>query len=371
MKPFLQKHKLRLKIVSPVHIGNGEVLDPSCYTVEGDTLYVFDPMRLAQNLSAQQHQRWLNAADNVLKLQNFFKELKKETMEAAHAQIQVTPSIAEDFRQKIGKIVNFEGRSGSDVINALSFMAHIREGNGRLYIPGSSVKGALKTAFFQHYLNNKEDKSIAITHDRRDNPKFSDEWFGTFDNDIFSKFKIGDFHAENPESRVVWAIDRNRKKGEEDDNTLSQRFETLLPENEFLGDVTLLKKGENRKLGENFKAFPFDTDEFRIIVKNFYLPLLKKEIEWAKKNENLIPLKTRNRMIRAFNDTAAKKGFVFKVGMHSGAEAMTLDGIRKIEIPQAKEWVDEPYTYWLASETKDGKDASFMGWVYAEFHEIF
>ena len=76
-------------------------------------------------------------------------------------------------------------------------------------------------------------------------------------------------------------------------------------------------------------------------------------------------------MIRAFNDTAAKKGFVFKVGMHSGAEAMTLDGIRKIEIPQAKEWVDEPYTYWLASETKDGKDASFMGWVYAEFHEIF
>ena len=309
----------------------------------------------------------MESADHILKLQNFFKTIKKEAIEAANARIQVAPSIAQDFHQKIGQIVNLEGRNGSDVINSLEIMAHIREGNGNLFIPGSSVKGALKTAFFQYYLNKKEDKSVAVQTDRRNNPKFSNRWFGTFENDIFSKLKIGDFHAKEPKSRIVWAIDRNRKKGERDDNTLSQRIETLLPGSEYFGDLTLLRSGESQHLGDRFKAFPFDAQNFRIVVKNFYLPLLKKEIEWAQKNENLIPMAARNRMIRAFNDTAAKKGFVFKVGMHSGAEAMTLEGVRKIYIPQARKWVEEPFTYWLASETKENGNASFMGWVYAEF----
>lgn len=367
MKPFLQKHTLKLKVVCPVHIGCGEVLEPSRYTIDEETLYLFDPIELAAKLTPRQREAWLNVSDHVLKLQNFFKTVKKEAMASAHTRIEVAPSIARDFQEKIGKVVNFEGHGGSDVINSLEIMAHIREGNGNLFIPGSSVKGALKTAFFQHYLNKKSDKSVAVAHDRKGNPKFSDEWFGRFENDIFSKLKIEDFHADEPQSRIVWAIDRNRKKSEEDDNSLSQRIETLVPESEYFADVTLLKKADVPHIDEKFKAFPFDANNFRIIVKNFYLPLLKKEIDWAKKNENLIPLKTRNRMIRAFNDTVAKKGFVFKVGMHSGAEAMTLEGVRQIYIPQARRWVEEPFTYWLASETKENGSASFMGWVYAEF----
>jgi len=73
--------------------------------------------------------------------------------------------------------------------------------------------------------------------------------------------------------------------------------------------------------------------------------------------------------MEAYSQVVAKKGFIFKVGQHSGAEAMTLEGLRKIKIPQAKpaKYVKEPHTYWLVSEEKDGQNASFMGWVYAEF----
>ena len=62
-------------------------------------------------------------------------------------------------------------------------------------------------------------------------------------------------------------------------------------------------------------------------------------------------------MVKAYNQAVAKKGFIFKVGKHNDAEAMTLEGLREIKIPQARpaKYVKEPHTYWLASEEKNGK----------------
>ena len=47
-----------------------------------------------------------------------------------------------------------EGGRDRNVLNRLEINSHIRTAR-QLYIPGSSIKGALKTAFFQHYLNDK------------------------------------------------------------------------------------------------------------------------------------------------------------------------------------------------------------------------
>jgi len=371
MKPFLTTHKLRLTTVTPVHIGCGETLDPSTYTIKDNRLYLFDAVELAQRLDESERKEWAQAANDILRLQRFLKKVRNEAIEVAKGSIGVAPSIAKEFDEKLGKVVQNEGGRGRNVYNMLEIQAHIRSGKKDLYIPGSSIKGALKTAFFQHCLNKKKDPSVALKKNSRGEPFFDDEWFGTFENDIFSKLKLSDAFGEDAESEVVWCINRHRKK-EDDDNTLSQRLEVLKPDCHFETTVTLLRSGETAGLPEDrFKSFPYDTNNFRIVVKNFYLPLLKKEIEWARRHENLIPVSVRNRMVRAYNDVAAKKGFAFKIGMHSGAEALTLEGIRSIKIPQARppKWVDEPYTYWLASEAKEGKNASFMGWVYAEFLE--
>jgi len=368
MKPFLTTYKLRLNTVTPIHVGCGETIDPSIYTIKDDTLYLFDPVELVKRLDEAKRREWVEASVDILRLQRFFKSVRTDAMAISKNSITVVPSIADEFADKLGKVSKNEGGKDRNVFNMLEIKAHIRGGNEKLFIPGSSIKGAIKTAFFQHYLNKKSDPTIA-KGERRGEPVFDDRWFGTFEKDIFSKLKIADAFSDKPESEIVWCINRHRKK-KDDDNSLSQRLEALKPSLQFETSVTLLKKGETPKLDdEKFKPFPYDANNFRIIVKNFYLPLLKKEIEWAKRHESLIPLKVRNCMIRAFNDTVAKKGFVFKVGMHSGAEAMTLEGVRSIKIPQAKppRWVDEPFTYWLASETKEGKNASFMGWIYGEF----
>lgn len=260
-----------------------------------------------------------------------------------------------EFEEKLGRVVQNEGGRDKNVLNRLEIDAHIRTAR-KLFIPGSSIKGALKTPFFQFYLNEEDDPNIAKKRGRNGETQFADKWFGKFEKDIFSKLKIGDAASEDLSSKVFWVVNKHRKK-DSDNRPLSQRLECIVPDSELFTQISMLK------------SFPFDTDNFRIVVKNFYLPLLKKEIEWAKENENLIPIPVRNRMVKAYNQTVAKKGFVFKVGQHSGAEAMTLEEIREIKIPQARppRYVKEPHTYWLASEEKSGKNASFMGWIYAEF----
>ena len=368
MKPFLEAHKLRLTTISPIHIGNGDVFNPVEYTIVDNNLYIFDTFQFIKKLPEKDKQKLINVSHDALQLQRFFKEHRKIAIEVSHTIIPTVPSIAKEFKEKLGKIVQNEGGRGRNVLNRLEINSHIRTAR-KLYIPGSSIKGALKTAFFQYYLNKKEDQSIAKKRTKNGEYQFVDDWFGEFEEDIFSKLKIGDAMSDELSSKVFWVINKQRSKND-DKSSLSQRLECIEPDSELLTEVTLLKRGENLNIdSEEFKSFPYDANNFRIIVKNFYLPLLKKEIEWAKANEKLVPVKVRNRMVKAYNKAVEKKGFIFKVGQHSGAEAMTLEGLREIKIPQAKpvKYVKEPHTYWLASEEKNGKNASFMGWVYAEF----
>jgi len=294
MKPFLaEAHKLKLTAISPIHIGNGDVFDPTEYTIVGNNLYIFDTFQLIKRLSEKDRQKLIEASHDALKLQCFFKEHKKVAIEASHTVVKIVPSIANEFKEKILKTV----------LNKLEIKAHIRTAR-QLFLPGSSIKDALKRAFFQHYLNKNDEK------------------------DLFSKLKIGDATSDKLSSKVYLVVNKQQNK-DDDKSSLSQRLECIEPDSELLTEVTLLKRGENLNI---------DDEKFRVIVKNFYLPLLKKELDWAKTNEELVPVKVRNRMVKAYNQTIAKKGFVFKVGQHSGAEAMALDG----------------------------KNASFMGWIYAE-----
>jgi len=121
-----------------------------------------------------------------------------------------------------------------------------------------------------------KDQSIAKERTKNKEYRFVDNWFGKFEKDIFSKLKIGDATLDELLSKVFWVINKQRNKND-DKSSLSQRLECIEPDSELLTEVTLLKRGENLNIDdEKFKSFPYDANNFRIIVKNFYLPLLIK-----------------------------------------------------------------------------------------------
>ena len=63
--------------------------------------------------------------------------------------------------------------------------------------------------------------------------------------------------------------------------------------------------------------------------------------------------------------------FLLRVGRHSGAEALTLNGVRSIKIMQGRgekpKWEKQPKTWWLAADDVSNKQGLLpFGWLLVE-----
>ena len=103
----------------------------------------------------------------------------------------------------------------------------------------------------------------------------------------------------------------------------------------------------------------------------FYLPILKAEMTLLR--ERGFFDKNWDKNIQALLTAMADKmlaGHVFllRVGRHSGAESVTLNGVRNIKIMKANpEYQQQTKTIWLAAQTKDQRtDLLPFGWVLVE-----
>jgi len=118
---------MKIKVLSPLHIGNGETKNKMSFFVESGNIYFIDENKLMylvnkHNLS-EEFIRWIseggNSIDEFLKNHtNIKKELKQNSL-------YVLPT-----RGEIEGDINL----------------HIKDSQNRFYIPGSSIKGAIRTA---------------------------------------------------------------------------------------------------------------------------------------------------------------------------------------------------------------------------------
>ncbi|WP_297879752.1 hypothetical protein, partial [uncultured Campylobacter sp.] len=96
---FVKHYKLKIKILSPVHIGSGEIYEPTGYVIEKsgkeiDVLYEFDTMALYEILSETDKEKFRNLAEvsdenGLIKMQNFIFAHKKQGREVAYKIVEV------------------------------------------------------------------------------------------------------------------------------------------------------------------------------------------------------------------------------------------------------------------------------------------
>lgn len=158
-----QQVPLRLFMLSPLHIGTGETMSPMDYVVHNDTFYrieqrelfelvkrtsggakafstwVADRFAQMRHLTNNKEQTILNNDTNPL---TFFREIGQEK------------TLLDFLRQRGGQPVQFDddnrARRGTD--QRLNDVREAIRSNGRAYLPGTSIKGALRTALLYDYL---------------------------------------------------------------------------------------------------------------------------------------------------------------------------------------------------------------------------
>ena len=393
MNTFLKTYRLALTPLSPIHIGCGEDFEPTNYVIDEGVLYGFDPSRaVLSDLQTSKLMDVVNRA-SLLGIQKFFKDNAQIFKAQADTLIPVSSGVATVYEQRVGRAANIEA-SGNQVFNQLFIERTMHTGRESLpYIPGSSFKGAIRTAMLDHL--NLERQPLRDDTVQKGTPKLEARLFGhgdepnKFERSPLRLLKIADLMPATdcePARRVMFGVNRKKrqviKEGKElQPKGIAARKECILhgQYRAFVADAVLpsLDPHSDIKTTPTPELRPTD---FKAIAKQsnaYNQKRLRREMAvldgrglvnpaWKQSIELLMA----GALSRKLNSGEA---FLIRLGRYGGAESKTLsgEGVASIKIMgangQPPTFESSTKTVWLAAEQEnDQKHLLPFGWAVVE-----
>lgn len=372
---FIKHKTITIATLSPVHVGCGEDYVPTNFVIADNLLHYLDPADLAENLEEAERNQLAKLADGkeaIGAIQRFFKSRRERYVPLARHTVEVAPDIAKDYEANAGKPVA-QGTGGEATYNLFPVA---RTAYNTLdqspYLPGSSLKGAMRTA----WLDKINGRKPAFNEERRDikngNRALQQRVLGyangKFENDPLRHLHVADAHHGDDSvpapARILYAVSKKKRPSDRGSPELKVFLETIpgLLSNAFNGQIRLT--------GDRISW-----ERLCDACNEFYFPQLQAEVN----HMHLSPLLDndwRQTMQALLNDEFKtlcenRQGFLLRVGKHSGAESVTLNGVRDIKIlgKKVEDPSDRPETTEkrLASHTKRAQDGLLpFGWLWIE-----
>ena len=342
---------VRLRTISPLHIGCGEVYEPVAFAVDETNreLVSFDPTALLEQLDDDELAKFSaicrkGTIPSLVEVYNFVNR-HKDLVEGDRV------AVPQAFVEQYQKTLLLRDRAVERELNQFKIeRTAFNSLDGRPYIPGSAVKGAIRTAVLNLRNGGRPGRggNAGALESRLTG--------GTFQDDPFRLVKVSDFMPMGDvERRVVYAVNRKKKPTEREAQAPYQIFEVVEEGMEFFGTITVL---DPRQAG---MTRPVSLEEIDRAIHTFYDGELARE---------------RKQAVAAGCEADAYPGRqdkvpVLRVGRHSGAECVTIEGCRDIRIMLAKgvkEKKSLPYatTLWFAANSPRPSTGRFLrpfGWV--------
>jgi len=194
---------LKLELLTPVHIGSGEILDPLNYVMKQDgdstVMHHVDLDAWLEGYSDQKELNQILEANHIPAMRKYIAEhLDTDLYTRSRTQV-LSDSIWKEYQKNM---VQLDSRHQLQVAAAQK-----NARNGALLVPGSSVKGAIRTAVID-YLDDAANLNLRQYADEwgsRDYDKALEKVLGRIDDNAFSGLKIGDFEAPVNQAHLVTA----------------------------------------------------------------------------------------------------------------------------------------------------------------------
>lgn len=403
-------YRLLITPLSPIHIGSGESYEPTNYVIEDDILHEFDTGAAMDALTSADRKKLLEiangkpGADMVQAVQRFFHERREVVMAHAVQLVPVLPSVASLYAKRVGQTANKEA-DGLKVINRLEID---RTGFNRVtrtpILFGSSIKGAMRTALLDSINNGRPARETKGLHE------FQGRLFQYFDEnarprlameqDPMRLVQLSDAQVAGdsgmPVTQVRLAVNRkkvlvkdqhgNVRKSQAETRDLCQIFECISEWSyrSFVGQLNLQHvanipdndgNGKRRLPGA---ALRFSAAQIAKACNDFYWPVLERECKLMRERAYLE--QGWDKSVQQLRSTAMDRMgrgevFLLRVGRHSGAESVTLNGVRSIRIIEGRgadgksrsSNSDSPKTLWFAAGEKEQSTNMLpFGWVVVE-----
>lgn len=263
MRNVAARYNITLYPLTDIYIGSGEDIEVYEYTVKNGYLYKFDMYSIYDKMSSEEQKNFINTIkkENFVHIRSWIYKNYDEKWGYIYKE-----KVSEDFKklycEKVtGKVKQNEG-------NQLKIAKFIEEQSGK-YIPGSSIKGALRTAYiYEEILKLYKNQRLE---------KIYEEYNSTIKNIEYEEFTE---ITENFIKRVT-ENDKELKKYE----NIFRVLLLLFKENEYLKEIEKLKKEKETKLEEIQNEKDFKNRKLKIEeIKNKFT---EKEKEIKKKILNL------------------------------------------------------------------------------------
>ncbi len=383
MKTTTETFRCYLKILSPVHIGCDEVYEPTSFVVDdagksGPEMVVFDPLEFISGLDENERNRFSEICKKgtVVSILELYKFLNGKKAVGKHV------ALCSGFVSHYKRVLGLQNNEREITQNLNKFEVKrtaFRAYDERPYIPGSSIKGSLRTAFLNTVADSQDQKIVSIKKEvgrmlgeiaNKDKDKslakyetslqsrlldynFENKNDGPFDP--FKLVKVSDFQPVGKvKTKIIYSNNKNTNP-EKKEQEMAQLLEVIQPGGVFIGDVTiemLVSKAAMINL-------PIQMNELLNSCKIFYQHEFNREIKILEKLQ-----------IQNVAKNFQTGEIPLRIGKHSGAEAVTVNGYRAIKIKQK---VSNKYIYMdhatcirVASETKISKFNSNLkpfGWA--------
>jgi len=371
--------KIRMHIISPVHIGCGDAYEPTSFVIDEKSgkLIEFDPLDFISSLSPHDKEQFASICmegtlSSIIKIYRFISDRKIQIISKGR-QIEIAADLKEHYN-KVKKLPLQDEQKIEQELNKFAISRTAYNPHTNLpYIPGTSVKGALRTAYLSKLAKDKGIKEWWTTQlakkvkDKNQAKEFEKYLLdgGSFDTDPFRLVKVSDFlPLQNVKTKIMYAVNRKKKKSKFEARGPFQIVETIQEGAVFEGIINIQKPPASDCIKKPIKA-----EELLHSVNAFYVPLVNEE------NKVTYEIGAGNVVCKRI-----KEGFklnhssvLIRLGRHSGAEAVTIEGNRHIKIMQGKgqspRFLPQATTLWLASEKSKPTAGSSLvpfGWAVLE-----
>ncbi len=321
----LKEYIIKLQPITPIFIGNGELVEPYQYVVSKGKYYYIKVNKLIESLNKNERYSFVEKLNQgSLALRSFVDKLDWEDHVAYRAD--VAKSFAIEYEKKLSKDNN--QLLVDQFINSID----------RPYIPGSSIKGALRTA----YLNIKgEDISYSVERiGKRGRIKVSDARkkahkiegrtlkYNNFFADPFQTIKLSDSNFVK-NSIIIYDTAIYTFKKDKCSPGPSSYKESLLSllANNFEGYFTFqltIVEGKQQHTSKNGKL-KIGIEELIEVTKKFSFKLLKSELDFLSKRRQTNKLKAIYKRLEKIHGNLRANESLIRFGGGSGYNAVSLN----------------------------------------------
>ena len=374
----MNKYLVRGKIITPIHIGSGDTLDPLSYFMADGKMFVIDQYRFISSLPEKKKNEFIDYIDRdrMSELRSFIRTNAERDADYILYSAGVSDDVAKEYQDKIGD---------RNLRNQLLIHSYIREPySPSAYIPGSSIKGAIRTALLNFLLHDADIPMLNKVEHFRDEkypPKRARlleaeilnnvteyrkfdivEFKPNIQRDPFRMFKVFDMPLPLTamEVRKVFNVS-GRSDGHSSPSGIPMVYELAKSKTDFEGTIELLLD-EREKLNEiAMKRDQINQEIDLALIRDACITYYGNNfIEEKDHFEHLSPTYY-NALYQVF-DGLQDNEILIRMGKFSQVEFMTLNQFRDPKTPR-----NVPYrNYGRTRNLADGKIP--MGWVKLGFY---